>query len=65
MQPTQFKDPDTEDIELLGKHTNLTLERGDIVKFKGEWSGHRGHVLIFLYAELEKTGRKIGDFGEI
>lgn len=35
MNPTQFKDEDTQDINVLVKNRDLQLERGDVIKMKG------------------------------
>lgn len=62
MMPTQFKDENTEDIDAYIKKPSFQLQKGDVIKLKGEWSGHREHVLIFLAASIQQTGTRINNF---
>jgi hypothetical protein len=38
---------------------DLTFEKGDIIRFYGEWSGKIHHVFIFSPIKIEATGSKL------
>lgn len=64
MNPTQFKDPNVEDLLLVMINPAFPLEAGDIIKFKGSWSGRREHLLIFVATEVTKSGSKVKNISD-
>lgn len=70
MDPSQFRDPTTEDIVVYQtEHTQSNYEQrtlGDIVRFTGQWEGREGegHELRFMATKIEATGKQ-GDLHRV
>ena len=64
MNPTQFKNNETEDIVVYQTaHTKIDGEpfnQGDLLRFAGQWEGREGdgHLLRFVATRIGKSSHK-------
>lgn len=64
MDPSQFKNPMTEDVVVIETGHSLkdhfTRQLGDVLKITGQWEGRDGpnQLLSFVATKVEKTGIK-------
>lgn len=64
MNPSQFKNPLTEDVAIVvTPHTDIKkedMELGDVIEIRGQWEGReaQGHLFRFGAMKVHKTGAR-------